>query len=69
MDGMEARLAGKIDSLEASVSKNKETIVVLTDMVNKNTVNLARLEAEMHNRLDKKVAEIVRDQFAVSAQQ
>ena len=47
MGGMETRLAGKIDSLETNVNKNKETIVMLSDLVNKNTVNLARLEAEI----------------------
>ena len=37
MDGMETRLSGKIDCLEANVAKNRESIVVLTSSVNKNT--------------------------------
>lgn len=67
MGAMEACLAGKIDSLEASVSKNKETIVVLTDMVSKNTVDLAGLEAEIRsndNALDGRVADLVRHHTA-----
>ena len=67
MDCMEARLGGKIDSLEASVKKNKETIVILTDTVNKNTVDLARLEAEIRSAdssLDARVAGIVKSHVA-----
>ena len=47
MAGMEDRLAGKIDSLEASVNKNKQSTVILTESVNKNTVDLARLESQI----------------------
>ena len=47
MVGIETRLAGKIDTLESSVRANKETIVVLTDSVNKNTIDLANLESQM----------------------
>ena len=47
MGAMEARLSGKIDGLESWVSKNKESIVVLTNTVNKNTIDLARLESQM----------------------
>ena len=43
MTGMEGRLAGKIDSLGRTVKANKDSIVVLTDAVSKNTVDLARL--------------------------
>lgn len=67
MGGMEARLAGKIDSLEASVNKNKETIAVLTGIVNKNTVDLARLEAELRSNevaLDGRVADLVKAHIA-----
>ena len=67
MGAMEARLAGKMDSLEASVNKNKETIMVLTNSVNKNTVDLARLESELRatdQSIDRRFAELVRDQQA-----
>ena len=47
MNGMETRLTGKFDSLEATVKSNKEQIVVLTDTVNKKTIDLARLEAQL----------------------
>lgn len=63
MGAMETRLAGKIDSLEDSVKKNKDSIVLLTDMVNKHMVDLARLEAEMRSKdasLDQKVADLFR---------
>lgn len=53
MGGMEARLAKKIDSLESTVAKNKETIIVLKDLVNKNTVDLARLEEYLGKNEDK----------------
>ena len=63
MDGMETRLASKIDKLESTVSSNKESIVLLTDTVNKNTVDLARLESQMreaNDALEDKVSHIVR---------
>ena len=47
MSGMEARLMGKIDLLESTVSKNKESIIILTDTVSKNVVDLARLETQI----------------------
>ena len=64
MGGMEARLSGKIDLPEASVTKNKQSIVVLTDLVNKNALDFAKLETEMHSGLEQRVTEIVRSQAA-----
>ena len=64
MTAMEAKLSGKMDSLETSVKANKDTIVLLTDSVNKNTVDLARLESQMQSadeNFESKVTEIVRN--------
>ena len=64
MNGMEARLSGKIDGLESSVAKNKESIVILTNTVNKNTVNLSRLESQMREddlNFTSRVSGIVRE--------
>ena len=72
---MESRLAEKIGSLEASVAGNKGTIVQLTGALNKNTVDLARLETritEVDSGLETRVTDIVRsvisrDQSRISA--
>ena len=64
MTAMEARLSGKMDSFETSVKANKDTIVLLTDSVNKNTVDLARLESQMRSadeNFESKVTEVVRN--------
>ena len=63
MTGMEKRLGSKIDSLEANVNKNKESISLLTNTVNKNTVDLGRLESQLRsneNDFENKVTVIVR---------
>ena len=60
--GMVERLSGQIKSLESTVKNNKESIVILTDTVNKNTVNLARLEAQLRESeetLEDRVNDIV----------
>ena len=70
LSGMEARLGGKIDMLEATVSKNKESIVVLTDAVSKNAVDLARLEAQWRDgeaKLEQKIVDVVRAQGVLPA--
>ena len=64
MTGMETRLSGKIDQLESNVAQNRQSIVLLTDSVNKNTVDLARLEAQMlanEGNFERRVAEIARN--------
>ena len=64
MGGMETRLAGKIDQLERSVKCNKESIVILTETVNKNTIDLSRLESQFRDHeenFDTRVADIVRN--------
>ena len=63
MSGMEARLAGKIDNLETTVAKNKETIMSLANSVNKNTVDLARLETQIRatdESFDRRVNDLIR---------
>ena len=63
MSGMESRLGGKIDTLEAAVATNKESIAVLTESLNKNTIDLARLESQMRDsegNFYKRVTNIVR---------
>ena len=63
LGGMETRLGGKMDSLETTVTKNKESIVVLTDKVNKTTIDLARFESQLRDgeeKLESKVTSIVR---------
>ena len=63
MSGMESRLAGKIDNLESNVNKNKDSITLLTDMVNKNTVDLSRLESQIRegdSNFEGRVAEVVK---------
>ena len=56
MAAMEHRLLNKMDSLEAGVNTNKSSIVILTDTLNKTTVDLARLESQFEGR----VTDIVR---------
>ena len=56
MAAMEHRLLNKMDSLEAGVNTNKSSIVILTDTLNKTTVDLARLESQFKGR----VTDIVR---------
>ena len=63
MEGMESRLSGKMDLLESSVKQNKDTIVLLTDSVNKNAVDLARLESqfrEANQSFERRVMDVVR---------
>ena len=63
MTGMESRLTTKINSLEETVAQNKQSVVVLTDAVNKNAVDLARLESQFaasEQALESRVTDIVR---------
>ena len=63
LSGMEDRLAEKIDNLETKVNKNKDSIVILTDSVNKNTIDLARFESQLRGceeGLESKVTNIVK---------
>ena len=67
---MEKRLGSKIDSLGANVNKNKESISLLTNTVNKNTVDLAHLESQLRsneNDFEKKVTVIVRSAISGEA--
>ena len=63
MAGMEGRLAEKIGNLENNVKSNKDSIVILTDSLNKATVDLARLEHQIQaneDGLESRVAHMVR---------
>ena len=63
MAGMETRIKDQISGLEQAVNKNKQSIVTVTDILNKHTVDLARFESQLRSSNDafeRRVTDIVR---------